>query len=131
KGAPDGLPLPHGRLVFDVIASHWKAVYFDSGREIVDDMAAILKASSLDPAGFGTVLDFGCGCGRLIRHVGAHTNAALYGTDYNPDLIAWCRQHLPLAVFDTNDAHPPLRYEDSSFDFVYARSIFTHFPENL
>lgn len=82
-------------------------------------------------ASFGQILDFGCGCGRLIRHLPHRTGATLTGTDYNPELIRWCRQNLPFGTFETNDLAPPLAYPDASFDFIYARSVFTHLPEDL
>lgn len=118
-------------MIFDVIASHWKAVFYDSGREIVNDMVGTLSAHGVDPQEFKAVLDFGCGCGRLIRHFHGHTDARLYGSDYNPELVGWCDANLPIASFSTNELSPPLRYDDASFDFVYARSVFTHLPEAL
>jgi cyclopropane fatty-acyl-phospholipid synthase-like methyltransferase len=33
------------------------------------------------------ILDFGCGCGRVIRHRREATGASLHGTDYNPHLV--------------------------------------------
>jgi len=55
----------------------------------------------------------------------------LYGSDYNPILIRWCRRHLPFAQFETNQFSPPLRFQPDQFDFVYARSVFTHLAEDL
>ncbi len=132
--ADDGAPLPPGKLVFDVIACRWRAVYLDSGSEIVDDMVDVLRSAGVDPAMWSPadqVLDFGCGCGRLIRQFRTHSPAALHGTDYNPDLIAWCAENLAFARFDVNALSPPLAYPDSSFRFVYARSVFTHLDDSL
>ena len=123
--------MPPGRHIFSIIASHWAPVYLDSGREIVDDMEASLGAAGLKLGEFRHILDFGCGCGRLIRHVHARTDAVLYGSDYNPDLVAWCDANLPFASFDINRLEPPFSYGAESFDFAYARSVFTHLPREL
>ena len=127
----DGVPVPPSGLVFDVIACRWRAVYLDSGAVIVDDMLETLREAGVEPQSFGSVLDFGCGCGRLIRHIRKHTKAALHGSDYNPELVAWCSANLDFAEFSTNTLAPPLEYTDASFDYVYARSVFTHLEEEL
>ena len=131
-GAPDGLPLPPPKLIYEVIACRWAAVFLDSGKIVADDMVRILEKNSLSLDAFGRLLDFGCGCGRILRHFaplspGVH----LYGSDYNPRLIAWDPNHLDFADFSTNQLSPPLPYDSGHFDFVYARSVFTHLPEDL
>lgn len=132
RGAsPDGQPLPPPSLVFDIIACRWRAVYLDSGERIVGDLVDTLRRNDVDPGRFEAVLDFGCGCGRLIRQMRKHTNARLNGSDYNPELVAWCRDNLTFADFAVNDLAPPLTFADASFDFVYARSVFTHLDANL
>lgn len=129
--SPDGFPFPPPSLTFDVIACRWAPVFFDSGKRIVDDMEALLQRQGYTLAAFERVLDFGCGCGRLIRHVHGRTAAALHGSDYNPALVAWCQEHLPFGTFHTNHLAPPLAFADETFDFAYARSVFTHLPGEL
>lgn len=124
----DGFPLPPPNLMYDVIASRWQAVFLDSGQTIVDDMAVQLEQHGHPLQGFSSILDFGCGCGRLIRHVKQHTNASLTGSDYNASLISWCQAHLSFASFSVNQLLPPFSFAPASFDFVYARSVFTHLP---
>ena len=67
------------------------------------------------------VLDFGCGCGRTSRH----WQRPIQGTDVHPELVAWCQEHLA-GAYALNDPEPPTLYPDSSFDVVYAVSVFTH-----
>ncbi len=124
----DGFPLPPPNLMYDVIASRWQAVFMDSGEKVVEDMAMQLERHGHPLHGFFAILDFGCGCGRLIRHVQAHTKASLTGSDYNASLISWCQAHLPFASFSVNQLLPPFDVPSASFDFVYARSVFTHLP---
>jgi SAM-dependent methyltransferase len=123
--------VPPQRLIFYVIGYRWAKVYLDSGSIIVDAMVKHLRAAGIEIATLGTVLDFGCGCGRMIRHLPKHTNAALSGCDYNAELIAWDQRNLPFAEFRQNELAPPLPYPDNSFDLVYARSVFTHLTEEL
>ena len=69
------------------------------------------------------VLDWGCGCGRVIRQWGQVENTQIYGSDYNPELIAWGRSALPFARLSTNGLAPPLPFPDDSFDFLYGISV--------
>lgn len=130
-GAPDGLPLPPPRLIFLVIGTPWSQVYLRSGRLVADAMRRHLESAGVDPGAFRTALDFGCGCGRLLRHVRTLTPARLHGCDYNPSLAGWCAAHYPWASFTVNRLAPPLEYATGSMDFVYARSVFTHLDEPL
>jgi SAM-dependent methyltransferase len=74
------------------------------------------------------VLDFGCGCGRVIRHL---EGIELSGSDADAAAIAWCRRNLPFARFETNGAAPPLAWDAAGFDLVYGFSVLTHLTEEL
>ncbi|MCP6725914.1 class I SAM-dependent methyltransferase, partial [Klebsiella pneumoniae] len=78
----------------------------------------------------GSVLDFGCGCGRVTRWW-ADFEGAVAGSDVNAEAVAWCRENLGFASFEQNALAPPLDFDDASFDLVYALSVFTHLTEEL
>jgi SAM-dependent methyltransferase len=131
RGAPDGYPVPPALLVFRIIARGWAEQYYTMGRDAASEIVERLESNAIDPGGFANILDFGCGCGRLIRHFKHSTDAKLFGADYDRDLIRWCRRKLPFGEFITNDLEPPLAFEDGQFDFVYMISVFTHLSGEL
>ena len=73
------------------------------------------------------VADWGCGLGRVIRHL--PPRYSLYGFDYNGDAIKWNRSHLANIIFQKNELLPPLPAGADAFDAVYALSVFTHLSE--
>lgn len=77
-------------------------------------------------------LEWGCGPGRVIRHLHEMVPnlAALTGADFNRRSIHWCQEHLVGSEFYATDLRPPLPFEDASFDFVYALSVLTHLNED-
>jgi cyclopropane fatty-acyl-phospholipid synthase-like methyltransferase len=79
----------------------------------------------------GSILDFGCGCGRVARFWAGLANARVCGTDYNPALAGWCRDNLTFGEFTVNGLTGRLGYPDGRFDFVYAISVFTHLDAEL
>ena len=131
KGAPDGLPLPPGHLMSLVQGTPNVREFLTDGRGTAQAVLDVLHGSGIDIDSSMRVLDFGCGCGRVIRHLHAMTGARFNGSDYNPQLIEWCQRNLRFGQFDVNGAAPPLAYESGQFDVVYALSVFTHFPEDL
>ena len=78
---------------------------------------------------FSSILDFGCGCGRLIRSLRPLCDqwASIHGCDIDPAAIAWCKENIPDASFSTVGETPPLHFQDKSIDLIYACSVFTHF----
>jgi len=131
KGAPDGLPLPPGQLMFLVQGTTNVQEFLTDGRGTAEAIIDVLHGSGIDIDSSMSVLDFGCGSGRVIRHLHSMTGARFYGSDYNPKLIVWCQRNLRFGQFDVNGVSPPLKYENEQFDLVYALSVFTHFPEDL
>jgi SAM-dependent methyltransferase len=133
RGAPDGLPIPPARLHVLVSGNlrHGVAEYFEIGGWCIEKLESMLAADGVRLADFGSILDFGCGCARVLRRVRPLTEARLVGTDVNGEAIAWCRAELPIAEFEVNAPAPPLAFAPGSFDLVYAFSVFTHLPEDL
>ncbi len=131
--APDGLPIPPQELRHLVSGdpNDTESSFFDMGRHCAQRIVKALKKAEVEIDSFDAILDFGCGCGRTIRHFGTLKKAKLYGTDYNPKLIDWCTRNLTFARFGVNQLHPPLVYPGKAFDLVYAFSVFTHLPESL
>lgn len=78
------------------------------------------------------ILDWGCGPGRVIRHLPAviGNGCEYFGTDYNAKSIEWCAANLPAIQFNTNTIEAALPYSDAFFDVIYGISIFTHLSEN-
>ena len=134
----DGLPLPPADMIrmtsgLQRRAGNAAAIYerYDQGgANSAGFIRDLLDRNAVDMSGIGTLLDFGCGCGRVVRQW-AGLPAELHGSDYNPNLIRWCADNLPVATFAVNGAVPPLPYGDDSFDFLYSISIFTHLDAPL
>jgi SAM-dependent methyltransferase len=77
------------------------------------------------------ILDFGCGCGRVLRQWKDLAGTAFYGTDLNAEGVQWCREQLPFASVSVNSSEPPTSFADESFDAIYAFSVLTHMPADI
>lgn len=129
---PDGYPAPSRDLIFLIIGLRWRSEYYNSGKKLYHQMESIFKNKGVSIDRLENILDFGCGCGRIIRHIHFNNSAAsLYGSDYNPDLIDWCNKNLTFGQFSVNRIEPPLLFQDTLFNLIYARSVFTHLTGNL
>jgi SAM-dependent methyltransferase len=124
--SPDGMPIPPSELITLVAGTDDIDWFWNSGALGASSMLEILYSNGLSMEKFGTVLDFGCGIGRVIRHFRSVYGPRYYGTDYNPKLITWCRHNLRFARFSTNHLVGKLEYKNGIFDFIYALSVFTH-----
>jgi SAM-dependent methyltransferase len=128
---PDAPPVPPPRLIYDVINVYEIEAFIASGKHTADKIEHALATAGRPLGSFTRVLDFGCGCGRVLRHFCHREHALWHGSDYNAELIAWCEANLPAARCVTNRLAPPLDFAPGSFDLVYANSVFTHLDEEL
>ncbi|MDX6387370.1 MAG: hypothetical protein QOD85_1172 [Gaiellaceae bacterium] len=127
-----GLPLPPARLRAAAGPKHADAEYFlQSGRHHAELVRELLGDSGTSVEELGALLDWGCGCGRILRHWNGLTGTRVVGCDVNPKMVDWCNANLPFAEVTKTEMSPPLPYADSTFDLVYAFSVFTHLPEAL
>ncbi|MCK5116958.1 MAG: methyltransferase domain-containing protein [Candidatus Aegiribacteria sp.] len=129
--APDGLPYPHPHLCYKVAANYDPVHYFSTGKRGITAILNILQKSGREIEEFERILDFGCGCGRIARHLQNLEGVEVFGTDINPELIEWSRHNLTFGRFNTNGLESVLEYSDNSFNFVYAVAVFGHFREDL
>ncbi|MEL6111371.1 MAG: class I SAM-dependent methyltransferase [Pseudomonadota bacterium] len=120
-----GLPLPSAYLMTLVAGEPDWQRFLEGGRDQARTIAELVTRHDGNFQDAERLLDLGCGCGRIIRHMPAHSAAALYGVDYNPRLVRWCAQNLP-GTFARNQLTPPLDYPDGHFDAVWLLSVFTH-----
>jgi SAM-dependent methyltransferase len=78
-----------------------------------------------------SILDFGCGCGRVARWWADLDDSELHACDYNPELVGWCDRELPFLEAKQSGLRPPLPYPAARFEFAYALSVFTHLSPDL
>jgi SAM-dependent methyltransferase len=106
--------------------------FIESGREAARELEKALGAAGLTFPDLGSVLDFGCGAGRVLPHVATlATGASCSGCDVNRPAVEWARRHRPEHRWEVSRFTPPLPFEDESFDLVYSISVFSHIDEEL
>ena len=127
----DGLATPSPYLMTLVAGDPDLESFLAHGRHIADYLEAVLNRHDRRFDAAQSVLDFGCGCGRIARHVAPRTIAAggdLIGLDINPRLASWCADNLP-GRYAVSRLQPPTSLDITSVDILYAVSVFTHLPQ--
>lgn len=105
-------------------------LYLNSGLADIRAMRKVLGDDQFDPMG-EKIMEFGCSGGRMIRHLEAEAKAGeVWGVDLHSAAIHWAQAHLsPPFHFFTNTTTPHLPFEDNSFGFIFAGSVWTHIGE--
>lgn len=116
------VPLPPARLRSRVGIDSSRTHFLTVGAEAARDIAGIV------PKIEGRWLDFGCGSGRVTRHILALPGVTMSGVDVDATAVRWCARHLS-GDFRVIAPEPPMPFEGASFDVACAVSVFTHFDE--
>lgn len=124
------LPLPPRRLMVRVAGTPDADWFLESGRVSADTVSEAAARHGRPLEEVGSLLDFGCGCGRVTRWW-RELEAEVHGSDADAGAVEWCRANLRFGRFAVNELAPPLSYGESSFDLVYAFSVLTHLTEEL
>jgi SAM-dependent methyltransferase len=128
RPAPDGLPYPPPALCHLVAANYEPRHYFATGVQGAAFLHDFLeRAGRME--GISEVLDFGCACGRITRHLKDVPGWRLHGTDLDPRLTGWTRRNLPFIHTGTIEPNARLGYGDESFDLICAVAVFGHLRE--
>ena len=136
--AQDALPMPPRRLQVQAGAA---GVF----HEVPLMFLAWMNLAGLEPT--DRVLELGCSCGRIARYLCAYLDegGSYEGFDIVSELIDWCTDNIspthpnfhftftPMynTHYSTDESLPRAEhfrfpYDDASFDFVCANSVFTH-----
>jgi len=118
-------------------------LWFDFKESGRDQLEFFVELCDLQPS--DRVLDIGCGVGRLALPLTEFMEGGSYdGFDIVPDMIEWCRAYItsqhPSFRFHVADVDSSITsqqgsgeawdyrfdFDDESFDFAYAGSLFTH-----
>jgi SAM-dependent methyltransferase len=127
------LPIPPASLRLRVHGTDDEVAFLSVGDTIASRIREIVRAEDQSFDGTERILDFGCGCGRVLRFVeNGPLSGKFFATDIDEEAISWCRNNLAsLATFSRNGDQPPLEFGRDSFDLILAISVFTHLPEVL
>lgn len=97
-----------------------------SGASFVEKLDQVLDISNRKDA---HVLDWGCGCGRLTRHLINKKYGRVTGIDIDPINVKWCQANLPSGEFYLVDTDIPTSLPGNSVDLIIGHSVFTHLTE--
>ena len=125
------VPVPPAHLRFLVAGTTDEPWFVEGGRLGLLCLEELLAKNGVSLRSLDGVLDFGCGCGRVLRYWQETGAEGLRGCDYNPDLIGWCQENINFAQTFVNKFSPPLDLPDASLDLAYAFSVFTHLDEAM
>lgn len=93
---------------------------------------ALTEVTGKTYANFNALLDWGCGCGRVLRYFSteaASRATSVTGVDIDSDNIRWCQSNYPFAQFTPVPLVPPTDLANESYDLVIGLSVFTHLRE--
>lgn len=115
------------------VAGAYKANFFEAGHEMIREIECISNSNGESFLGSSNILDFGCGCGRILIPLSFLVPPGrLSGTDIDKHAIRWLDANgPPFKDLTVNPVKPPTKYDDATFDFVLALSVFTHLPEKM
>ena len=125
KGQNPDIALPPDALMYETFQLDYHKYYHDG-----QSVARQIKQWILEhrPIEHTSILDWGCGPGRIVRHLPKLLPAAneICATDFNRDTISWCKKNISRVNFYHNDLYPPTSLPQEKFDFIYGISVITH-----
>jgi SAM-dependent methyltransferase len=125
-----GLRLPPAALRRRVSLTSSRREYDATGEILARDVVRAFDAHRRLDEEYPRWLDFGCGSGRIARHVArAPSVGRITGIDVDAKAVAWLASAFPTGDFRAIASEPPTSLPGSSFDVVYAVSVFSHFDE--
>ncbi len=119
------------KSLFKLVGSPDASSFASQGLKVFSDVTSAIRLCD-DMGRFRRVLDWGCGCGRLLAHLfPAFPDKQFTGCDPVPDAIEWCRTQFPAGQFECIGPFPPTRFDQAEFDLVIGSSVFTHLDRHL
>ena len=126
---PD-VTLPDDEIMYETFNLNYRK-YYEGGRKTAKEILSHFQESA-EMEFPESILDWGCGPGRVIRHMPEllPTSSQVVGSDFNGKTIEWCQQSIPNVEFIQNTLMPPIKLTNESMEWVYCISVFTHLSED-
>ncbi len=128
-------PIPPMKLRVRISGNRWIDEFMQVGHKCVNNLdKAVISFSGKRLADYEKILDFGCGCGRVMQYLfwnDLFKDVKLYGCDVDASAVNWMQNNYSKDSFVVNSFEPPMPFEDNFFDLVYAYSVFTHLDEDM
>ena len=103
--------------------------YVRAGVSASEVIGRTLRGAEVPPTAIGSVLDYGCGYGRVLRHLPELLPAAkLVACDLDPRAVDFCSREFGAKGIVAPEK--PSRLRLPSFDLIWGGSVWTHLPEN-
>jgi len=128
------IPIPPENLRTRVTGSKDEKWFLESGGKTLDEWERALRALNFEIKDFNTIVDFGCGCGRALRHLAQRieNNQRLIGLDTDAEAIKWINANIPsVKAYALKDRPPCKSIATGSINLVLSHSVFTHLPEDI
>ncbi len=124
------VPLPPRELRARDIGTGSAQWFQKSGRLSVVSLEGAMASLGMKWSDFGRILDFGAGCGRLLRHLLPRVPLArVWACDTDAPAVVWLQQNMPRVHARLNSAAVPLAFAPGLFDLVLAIDVFTTMDE--
>lgn len=122
-------PFPPDANKLRVIGDTHETRFKMGGAIVFKNVEAYLKELGHTWSDFPSILDWGCGAGRVTRYLIGESGQSITGADIDSDNIAWCRDNLTGGRFETIPLMPRTEFKDGEFDLAIGISVFTHLTE--
>jgi ubiquinone/menaquinone biosynthesis C-methylase UbiE len=121
------LPFPSGEHILRVAGPIGLNGFLTSGASWFFNLKELVRRYvGRELAELDAVLDWGCGCGRILRHALESGITNIRGVDIDDLNIRWLCEKFPQGSYVRTNFDPPLPYPGETFDVVFGHSVFTH-----
>ena len=125
----DGVRIPPAWLIQAFTGGPDSIDHIESGKRSAAFYVDLYNEHCGSFANAQRVLDFGCGCGRVLSRMPRTTGTEYFGVDLRDDALQWLERTMPDGTFSAGTAMPPVEYDAEYFDLIYSISVLTHLTQ--
>lgn len=126
---PDGISIPPAWLIQAFTGVPNTTDHVVNGIRSAEFYVDLYNRYCGDYTDLRKILDFGCGCGRVLMRMPTHSGTQYYGVDLHPAAVEWLQRAMPEAIISRGNGAPPISLDVIEIDFLYAISVLTHLSQ--
>ena len=124
-----GVKIPPAWLIQAFTGAPDTIDHIESGKRSADYYVDLYNQFCGDYDDVDRVLDFGCGCGRVLSRMPSSGRARYFGVDLHEEALQWLRETMPEGTFSAGSAMPPVDIGAQNFDLIISVSVLTHLTQ--